>query len=213
MESLYQVYKNHVNFGWVYGSEAHPEENPFMEGYESKDLGWSHPYTFSTSMEQRAERAAWMKSDPDPDFEIPMLIDYVGHDTMADNAIRSAYRGSGYYSAYVIDCDGIVKRTHTWGWYDEGGEWWDLPLASADELVAWLDAYLANPPACYQVQEPPPDPPEDLGPDPADNPGAHPPELTDDSGCAVAGPSGRRPPAWFGLLFGLALWRRRRSIA
>ncbi len=155
MEALFLEYGDRVNFLWVYGSEAHPEEDPFMEGYESKDLGWSHPYTRSTTMEQRAERAAWMKSDPDPDYTIPMLIDFVGHPTEVDNAIRAQYFGYGYYSGYVIDCDGVVRVAHDWGWYGPGGEWWGLPLAPVDALRAWLDAYLADPPSCYEDPNPP----------------------------------------------------------
>jgi hypothetical protein len=149
LEASYQQYKGRVNFLWVYGSEAHPEENPFEEGYESVDLGWDHPYSITHTMEERAERAKWMKTDEDPDFEIPMAIDFVGHDTQPDDEIRRNYLGGGYYSCYVIDCDGIVLQRHPWGWFAPGGEWWGLPLAPIADLHDFLDDYLADPPPCY----------------------------------------------------------------
>lgn len=77
MEATYEKYRGKVNFVWVYGSEAHPEEHPFKKGYESRDLGWNHPYTISKSMKERAQRAKWMKTDPEPDYTIPMMIDYI----------------------------------------------------------------------------------------------------------------------------------------
>ncbi len=139
-----------MNFVWVYGREAHPEEHPFREGYESTDLGWEHPYDITETMEQRAQRARWLKTDPEPDYTIPMMIDYVGHPDQPDDAIRSSYRGAGFYAGFVIDCDGKVIRAHDWGWFAPGGEWWNLPLAPVDELHAFLDAYLADPPDCYR---------------------------------------------------------------
>jgi MYXO-CTERM domain-containing protein len=151
LEAGYQHYKGRVNFLWVYGSEAHPEENPFEEGYESADLGWDHPYTITHTMEERAQRAKWMKTDEDPDFEIPMAIDFVGHPTQPDDEIRRNYLGGGYYSCYVIDCDGTVLQRHPWGWYGPDGEWWGLPLAPMADLQEFLDAYLANPPPCYDA--------------------------------------------------------------
>lgn len=138
-----------MNFVWVYGSEAHPEENPFQEGYESCDLGWEHPYSITTSMEERAQRARWLKTDPDPDFEIPMIIDYINTELGPDNAIRAAYHGGWFYSSAVIDCDGIIIDERPWAWYDDGGDWWDLPLAHIDNLYALLDEYLADPPECF----------------------------------------------------------------
>ena len=121
-EASYQEYKGRVNFLWVYGSEAHPEENPFQDGYESTDLGWDHPYSITDTMEERAQRAKWMKTDEDPDFEVPMAVDFVGHDTQPDDEIRRNYLGGGYYSCYVIDCDGTVLQRHPWGWYAPGGD-------------------------------------------------------------------------------------------
>ena len=96
LEASYQQYKGRVNFLWVYGSEAHPEENPFEEGSESKDLGWDHPYSITHTMEERAQRAKWMKTDEDTDFEIPMAVDYINDPPNVDNAIRSAFRGDGF---------------------------------------------------------------------------------------------------------------------
>lgn len=147
---MYQQYKNQVNFVWVYGSEAHPEEYPFREGYESTDLGWDHPYNITETMEERAQRARWMKSDPEPDFEIPMMIDYINHPGHQDNAIRTAYRGSGFYSGFVIDCDGTILDSHTWGWFGPNGEWWGLPLAPVEGLRLLLNNYLAHPSSCYR---------------------------------------------------------------
>jgi len=220
MEELFQEYGDRVNFVWVYGNEAHPEEDPFMEGYESADLGWTHPYSISHTMEVRAERAAWMKSDPDPDFEIPMLVDFVGHATEPDDAIREQYFGYGYYSGYVIDCDGIVKKAHDWGWFGPGGDWWGLPLAPVQGLRDWLDAYLAAPPPCYDTGEPPgpdagvdagvdggtgPDPDAAVGQDAAVDDGAG-----DSGGCSTAATGGLPPVGLPLLLLLLAVRRRRR---
>ncbi|MBW2262358.1 MAG: hypothetical protein JRG91_10335, partial [Deltaproteobacteria bacterium] len=140
-----------MSFIWVYGSEAHPEEDPFPEGYECTDLGWTHPYFFTTAMEERAQRAKWLKTDPEPDFEIPTMIDFINDPPNVNNAIRATYRGSGFYSGYVIDCDGTVLVREHWGWFAAGGEWWGLPLAPIERLYSFLDAYLADPPECYRL--------------------------------------------------------------
>ena len=100
-------------------------------------------------MEERAERAGWLKTDRLPKLEIPMIIDYVNSPPQRDNDIRRAYTGAGYYSGYIIDCDGRVLQRRPWAWYGEGGEWWGLPLTPVDELHDFLDGYLENPPACY----------------------------------------------------------------
>ena len=71
--ALFEEYGDRVSILWVYGDEAHPEEDPFASGYESKDLGWSHPYSITHTMAQRAERARFMKTDPEPDFTIRHL--------------------------------------------------------------------------------------------------------------------------------------------
>lgn len=137
----------------MYSSEAHPEESPFVEGYETKDLGWTHRYTVTEDMRERARRAKWLKEDPEPDLEIPMIIDYVNSPPQSDNAIRRAYMGGGFYSGYIIDCDGKILQRNPWAWYGESGEWWDLPLVPIGELHTFLDAYLENPPSCYRAPE------------------------------------------------------------
>lgn len=223
MEEVYQEYKDHVNFLWVYGHEAHPEEHPFAEGYESSDLGWEHPYTITNEMSERAQRARWMKTDPEPDFEIPMAVDFVNHVAEPDSAIRNAYRGGGFYSGFVVDCDGIVKVAHAWSWYAPGGEWWGLPLAPVFGLRNWLNNYLADPPACYTGDVVPmPDggvPEPDAGSEPdastgldagvTPGPDAEPEDIpSDDGGCATGGSHGL-PLALLALLLGLC-WRRRR---
>ncbi len=99
-------------------------------------------------MEQRAERARWMKSDLETDAQMPMMLDYINSPLGADDAIKQAY-SAGPYHASVIDCDGSIIFTSFWGWGGPGGQWWYLSLASAAELVAFLEDYLANPPPCY----------------------------------------------------------------
>lgn len=150
-------YEGRVNFVWVYGLEAHPEEIPFVRGFETIDLGWTHPYFITTTMRERAQRAAWMKTDLEPDAGMPMMIDYINSDLGPDNAIKQAFWGAGFYSGAVIDCNGQILFRVGWGWHTGGGEWWGLPLAAAEELRGFLDAYLGDPTSCY---EPPGDPPE-----------------------------------------------------
>jgi hypothetical protein len=139
-----------VSFVWVYSLEAHPEEHPFTSGFETKDLGWDHPYFETTTMEQRAQRARWIKTDLEPDAELPIIIDYVNSPLGPDSAIKGAYYGAGFYSGVVIDCDGTILQSQRWAWAGPGGEWWWLSLASADDLRSFLDGYLADPPACYE---------------------------------------------------------------
>ena len=180
MEASYQKYKGKINFVWVYGSEAHPEEYPFQKGYESKDLGWKHPYGITSTMAQRAQRARWMKSDPHPDFEIPMMIDYINDAPNANNAIRKAYLGGGFYSGYVIDCDGTVLYARSWAWFAPGKDWWGLPLDPVANLHKLLDDYLKSPPACYTKGSP-----ADSGPAVPDSGAAGPDrKLAADSGSA-----------------------------
>lgn len=133
---------------WVYGWEAHPSEDPFP-GVESADLGWDHPYSNTTSMEERAQRAKWLKTDPEPDLEIPAMIDYINDSPNANNAIKYAYLGGGYYSGFVIDCDGKVIKKVDWGWFNEGTDWMTLPLEHIDVLHSFLDDYLDDPPECF----------------------------------------------------------------
>jgi hypothetical protein len=138
-----------VNFLWAYAREAHPEEHPFSSGFETKDLGWGHRYFEPTTMEQRAQRARWMKADLQPDAEMPMIIDYINSELGPDNAIWNAYRGGGFYSGFVIDCDATIIYQANWAWFGPGGQWWGLPLRPVEELEDFLDNYLADPPPCY----------------------------------------------------------------
>ncbi|MDY7107546.1 MAG: hypothetical protein SYC29_02820 [Planctomycetota bacterium] len=143
-----------MNFVWIYGKEAHPEEHPFAPGFETIDLGWTHRYFETTTMEQRAERARWMKSELEPDAEMPMMMDYINSELGEDNAIRAVYGGGGFYSGFVIDCDGTIIYQSPWGWFRPGGQWWTLPLPPAADLEAFLDEYLADPPPCYEADPP-----------------------------------------------------------
>ena len=139
-----------MNFAWVYGSEAHPEEYPFSRGNETTDLGWDHTYSITRTMQERAERASWLKTDLDVEAEMPILIDYINSpDGQPNNAIRGAYRGGGFYSGHVIDCDGTIIDAQRWAWFEEGRDWWGLPLEPIENLHALLDDYLADPPDCY----------------------------------------------------------------
>jgi hypothetical protein len=100
-------------------------------------------------MDERAQRARWLKTDPDPDIEMPMAIDFINSNLGPDDAIRDSYYGAGFYSGFVIDCDGSVLQSHAWAWYGPGRDWWDLPLVPIGDLHDFLDSYLASPPACY----------------------------------------------------------------
>ena len=51
--------------------------------------------------------------------------------------------------AHIIDCDGTILQRNSWAWFGEGRAWWNLPLVPTDELHAFLDDYLADPPDCY----------------------------------------------------------------
>jgi len=149
MEEVYQKYKDRVNFLWAYSRENHPEERPFATGFETKDLGWEHRYFETTTMEERAQRARWMKTDLEPDIEIPIIIDYINSPLGTDNAIWNAYTGGGFYAGFVIDCDGRLIYKENWAWFAPGGQWWGLPLAPVENLESFLDGYLEDPPSCY----------------------------------------------------------------
>lgn len=232
MEASYKKYKGKVNFLWVYGREAHPEEKPFAPGKESKDLGWTHPYTITKTVQERAQRATWLKTDPNPDYTIPMMMDFVGDPSHTDDAIRQTYWGGGYYSGVVIDCDGTIRKIHFWGWYDKGGEWMGLNLTPVQDLHSYLDSYLKSPPACYKPAAAP-----DAGSTPVDagEPGVElgttkpdaggvaadtggtttpPPADGDEGGCSCSlrsAPRDAAPGLLLALLVaGFALLRRRR---
>jgi hypothetical protein len=150
VEEIYKAYKDRVNFIWVYSNEAHPEGSrgglnvwKQIKGYDS-----SHPYDETESMEERAERARWMKTDPDPDIDMPIIIDYLNSDMGADNAIRKAYGGGMPYSGYIIDCDGKILEAHNWAWADTTKKW-PMKVESFENLVKSLEKYLESPSACY----------------------------------------------------------------
>lgn len=145
-----------MNFAWVYSREAHPENSPFARGFETRDLGWNHPYFRPSTMEERAQRARWLKMELEPDGEIPILIDYINSPLGSDNAIWKFYIGGGFYTGFIIDCDGMQIQGLSWAWLEPGGQWFALPLAPFRNLVDFLDEYLANPPACYVPAEGPP---------------------------------------------------------
>ncbi len=146
MEEMYHKYKEQVNFLWAYSREAHPEEAPFPTGFETRNLGWEHRYFEPTTMDERAQRARWMRQELEPDAQIPMIIDYMNSPLGPDNAIWNAYTGGGFYAGFVIDTSATVIYQENWAWRSPGGKWWGLPLAPAQNLEAFLDAYLADTP-------------------------------------------------------------------
>ncbi len=150
MEKIYQSYKEKVNFVWVYSKEYHPE------GSSSEVNVWNqfeeygdHPYSGTTSMEERVQRAKWMKTDPETDLGIPMIIDYVNSEMGKDDAMVTAYGGGSAYSGFIIDCDGKILEAHTWAWADKD-EGWPVSVIPFDVLKSTLDKYLKKPPSCYK---------------------------------------------------------------
>ncbi len=125
----------------MYVREAHPNPATAPCG-STADLGWDHPSRNTVTMEERAQRARWLKNDFDLSF--PYIID-----TM-DAAIQSDYRPHAFYVGWVIDCDGRVDVFERWGWATPQTQWCGLPLANVNELRSTLDTYLANPPPCYR---------------------------------------------------------------
>ncbi|MCP4745588.1 MAG: hypothetical protein GY874_05515 [Desulfobacteraceae bacterium] len=95
------------------------------------------------------ERANWLNTDLNSVGEMPFIIDYINTESGQDNAIKHEYNGGGYYSAYIIDCDGTLLEALNWGWMGPGGDWMGLPLSPIEELYSFLDDYLSNPPDCY----------------------------------------------------------------
>jgi len=224
MEDVYQQYKDKVNFLYVYGSEAHPEEYPFQKGFESSDLGWKHRYNVTQSVEERAARAVLWKTQDGPKREMPMIIDFINTPGETNNAIKKAYIGGGFYSGYIVDCDGRVKVAEAWAWFAQGKDWWGLPLAPISKLTQWLDAYLASPPACYgDSSSPVPDDPQPDPDDPAagspDPPSSSDPRrpttpggpAADAGGCAVAAADAAPAPIALLLLLVMVAMRRRRA--
>lgn len=146
MEEIYQTYKESVNFLWVYSNEAHADSLNVWKQIEGYD---NHPNSETKSMEERAQRAKWMKTDPDPDLDMPMIIDYLNSDMGEDNAMRKAYGGGSPYSGYIIDCDGKILEAHAWAWADMTQSW-PMSVDSYENLIKSLDKYLENPPPCFK---------------------------------------------------------------
>ncbi len=141
MEALHQEYRDRVNFLYMYVREAHPNPATAPCG-STADLGWDHPSRDTVTIEERAQRARWLKDDFDLSF--PYIID-----TM-NAAIQGDYRPHAFYVGWVIDCDGRADVFERWGWATPQTQWCGLPLADVNELRSYLDAYLANPPPCYR---------------------------------------------------------------
>lgn len=141
MEALHQEYRDRVNFLYMYVREAHP--NPATAPCGSTvDLGWDHPSRNTVTIEERAQRARWLKNDFDLSF--PYIID-----TM-NGAIKGDYQPHAFYVGWVIDCDGRADVFERWGWATPGTQWCGLPLADVNDLRSHLNAYLGNPPLCYR---------------------------------------------------------------
>jgi hypothetical protein len=91
-----------------------------------------------------------MKTDPDPDIDIPIIIDYIKSDMGKDNAIRKAYGGGMPYSGYLIDCDGKILEAHNWAWADTTQSW-PMKVESFENLIASLNKYLEGPSTYYNI--------------------------------------------------------------
>jgi hypothetical protein len=141
VEALHQEYRDRVNFLYMYVREAHPNPATAPCG-STADLGWDHPSRDTVTIEERAQRARWLKNDFDLSF--PYIID-----TM-DAAIQGDYRPHAFYVGWVIDCDGRADVSERWGWATPETQWCGLPLPNVNELRSFLDAYLANPSPCYR---------------------------------------------------------------
>jgi hypothetical protein len=141
VEALHQEYRDRVNFLYLYVREAHPNPATAPCG-STADLGWNHPSRDTVTIEERAQRARWLKHDFNLTF--PYIIDAM------DGAIKSDYRPFGFYVGWVIDCDGRADVFERWGWATPETQWCGLPLADANELRSFLNVYLANPPPCYR---------------------------------------------------------------
>jgi len=140
VEEQLQRYEGLVRFLYLYVREAHSDPETAPCG-PTEDLGWTHPSAHTTSVEERAQRARWLKNDFDLSF--PYIIDFM------DNRIKDEYWPYGNYVGWVIDCDGEVLVHEPWAWATPQTQWCGLPLASFDELEIFLNTYLAFPPQCY----------------------------------------------------------------
>lgn len=141
MEGLYRKYGDRVNFLYMYVREAHPNPANAPCG-PTADLGWNHPSHDTVSMEDRAQRARWLKHDFDLSF--PYVIDEM------NGVNQSTWWPYGFYVGWFVDCDRQVHIFEPWAWATPETQWCGLPLADVDALEAFLDDYLANPPSCYR---------------------------------------------------------------
>jgi hypothetical protein len=141
VEARFQQYRDKIQLVYMYVREAHPNQNNAPCG-STRSLGWTHPSGVTLSRAERAQRARWLSKDLDLNF--PWVIDDV------DDAWFTKYWPYGFYVGWLIDCDGKVLLQEPWGWATPETQWCGLPLAGFDFLGAFLDEYLANPPACYR---------------------------------------------------------------
>ncbi len=137
---------DHVSFLYNYIIEAHPHPEGAPCG-PTEDLGWNHPSWDTNSIDERAQRARWLKTDFDLTY--PFIIDDM------DNLMFGTYRGSNFYSGWVVDCDGIVVIQETWGWATPTTQWCGLRLADNDDLTDWLTQYVDRPSSCFDEGPPP----------------------------------------------------------
>ncbi len=136
-----------VSFLYNYIREAHPNPETAPCG-PTEDFGWEHPSWNTSSIEERAQRARWLKTDFDLTY--PFIIDTMSNEMMAD------YRGSRFYSGWVIDCDGFVIEEEPWAWATPATQWCGLRLAENDNLIALLNQYVFQPPSCFDDGPPAP---------------------------------------------------------
>ncbi len=129
-----------VSFLYNYIREAHPNPDTAPCG-PTEDLGWNHPSWNTSSIEERAQRARWLKTDFDLTY--PFIMDTMNNEMMA------VYQGSRFYSGWVIDCDGFVFEEEPWGWATPATQWCGLRLADNDDLVELLTQYVFRPPSCF----------------------------------------------------------------
>ncbi|MCK5378776.1 MAG: hypothetical protein KAJ78_05195 [Acidobacteria bacterium] len=135
-----QNFGQSVSFLYNYIREAHPNPDTAPCG-PTEELGWNHPSWNTTSIEERAQRARWLKTDFNLTY--PFIMDNMNNEMMA------FYRGSRFYSGWVIDCDDFILSEETWGWATPETQWCGLRLADNDDLIAQLTQYLFQPPLCF----------------------------------------------------------------
>ncbi len=135
-----QNFGQSVNFLYNYIREAHPNPETAPCG-PTEDLGWNHPSWNTSSIEERAQRARWLKTDFDLTY--PFIMDTMSNEMMA------VYRGGRFYSGWVIDCDGFVIKEEPWSWATPATQWCGLRLADNDDLIALLTQYIFQPPSCF----------------------------------------------------------------